>query len=78
MALFSIPKNALCSSLSGHGWCRCRLLKYPGLREVFYKAEGDRWRAPNLNETCCARPALADLLDHVSVVGPDAMYEQVP
>ena len=55
----------------------CRLLRYPELRSTFYIAEGSpasqTWRLPQVNETCCARPALAALLDAVAVAGPSAL-----
>jgi len=33
------------------------------------------WRLPNLNETCCARPALATLLEQVAQHGADVLYQ---
>jgi hypothetical protein len=43
-----------------------RLLKAPGFKEVFFKPDGaGGWRVPAVNESCCVRAALADLLDAV-------------
>ncbi|KAK9843023.1 hypothetical protein WJX74_005747 [Apatococcus lobatus] len=48
---------------------------YPQLRQAYYK-EGPNgvWRPPQINETCCARAHLADLLDDVATSGPDVLY----
>ena len=52
-----------------------RLVQQPGFRGVFYKADEEGgWRAPAVNETCCARTNLADLLDAIGAQGPDALY----
>ena len=46
--------------------CQIRLLSLPDFRGVFFKADGaGGWRAPRVNESCCVRTALADLLDAV-------------
>ena len=38
----------------------------PGFKEVFLKQNGTGgWRVPAVNESCCMRPALGDLLDEV-------------
>lgn len=37
--------------------------------------EGDEWRAPRINETCCQRPKLAELLEDVAQNGPDVLYK---
>lgn len=43
-----------------------RLQQVPELRAVFFKADGaGGFRPPAVNETCCVRTALADLLDEV-------------
>ena len=41
----------------------CRMSQEPALREVFLIEDGGVWRAPAVNETCCRRPALANLLE---------------
>ena len=53
---------------------------YPEMRSTFFIEEGGAWRPPRVNETCCARPALAALLDAVAEAGPSAMdaRAQVP
>ncbi len=52
-----------------------RLVQQQGWRDAFYKADGKGgWRAPAVNETCCARINLADLLDAIGAQGPDALY----
>ena len=38
------------------------MVQEPALRDVFLVKDGGQWRAPKVNETCCRRPALADLL----------------
>ena len=44
----------------------CRLLAAPGFMEAFFKPNATGgWRVPAVNETCCVRPALAELLDEV-------------
>lgn len=43
------------------------------MRETFYIKDGEGWRPPEVNETCCARPALADLLEAVAQAGPAAL-----
>ncbi|KAL6776630.1 GGT1 [Auxenochlorella protothecoides x Auxenochlorella symbiontica] len=48
---------------------------FPAFRDAFFVREGGGWRAPRVNETCCARPALARLLERVAKEGPGAMYE---
>ena len=53
----------------------CRLVQQQNWRDAFYKADGKGgWRAPAVNETCCARTKLADLLDAIGAQGPDALY----
>lgn len=48
---------------------------FPQLRQAYYKEEPNGvWRPPEINETCCARPHLADLLDDVATSGPDVLY----
>jgi gamma-glutamyltranspeptidase/glutathione hydrolase/leukotriene-C4 hydrolase len=49
--------------------------RWPDLRAI-YKVQrpNGQWRAPALNETCCKRPALADLLQRIAAEGPDAVY----
>lgn len=47
---------------------------FPAFRDAFFVREGGGWRAPRVNETCCARPALARLLERVAKEGPGAMY----
>lgn len=32
------------------------------------------WNVPDINETCCTRVRLADLLDDVATSGPDVLY----
>lgn len=50
-------------------------MQQPGFRGAFYKADGQGgWRAPAVNETCCVRTNLADLLDAIGAQGPDALY----
>ena len=55
--------------------CLFRISGYPQLRQAYYK-EGPSgvWRPPEINETCCARAHLADLLDDVALSGPDVLY----
>ncbi len=36
--------------------------------------DGDTWRPPAVNETCCARPQLAATLQRIAESGPDAVY----
>jgi hypothetical protein len=44
----------------------CRLMQEPGFRDAFYKSNGKgSWRVPAVNETCCVRTNLADLLDAI-------------
>ena len=66
-----------CCRIEAARCCACRLLKYPEMRRTFYIREGQgdaqQWRTPRVNETCCARPALATLLDKVAVFGPSAV-----
>ena len=50
------------------------LLQVPELREMFLVQEGGDWRPPRVNETCCRRPALAEVLRGISERGPDALY----
>jgi hypothetical protein len=39
------------------------ILAHPTLRDTFLVADGaGGWRVPRVNETCCKRPALAQLL----------------
>ncbi|KAK9813827.1 hypothetical protein WJX73_000384 [Symbiochloris irregularis] len=52
---------------------RDRLLNNPTMLEAFFIREGNSWRAPRINETCCARPKLAGLLENVAEKGPEAM-----
>lgn len=33
------------------------------------------WRSPRVNETCCKRPELANVLEDISERGPDALYK---
>lgn len=58
------------------------LLQVPELRETFFVLRGaaggtDEWVPPRVNETCCKRPALADVLRDISERGPDALYKGV-
>lgn len=41
---------------------------------MFLKPDGGGWRAPRVNESCCARPQLARLLEDVAATGPEALY----
>ncbi len=52
-----------------------RISGFPQLRQAYYK-EGPSgvWRPPVVNETCCMRARLAELLDEVAVSGPDVLY----
>ena len=52
-----------------------RISGFPQLRQAYYK-EGPSgvWRPPIVNETCCRRARLAELLDEVAVSGPDVLY----
>ena len=44
-----------------------RLLARPDFRGIFYKEDGKGgWRVPSINESCCVRTALADLMDAVA------------
>ena len=56
-------------------WRLCRLSNFPQLRQAYYK-EGPSgvWRPPVINEICCIRERLAELLDDVAVSGPDVLY----
>ena len=50
---------------------------YPQLRDTFLihdKIKG-LWRAPEVNETCCRRPQLAQLLYDISRDGPQVLYQ---
>ncbi len=47
-----------------------RMVQEPALRDVFLVKEAGQWRAPKVNETCCRRPALADLLQKGAYEGP--------
>ena len=48
-----------------------KLATWPAIARTFLKpARGGRWRAPRINETCCARPRLAQLLRDVAAQGP--------
>lgn len=38
------------------------LEQFPALRDTFLVQEGGKWRVPRINETCCRRPQLAQLL----------------
>ena len=51
-------------------------MQQPSFRDAFYKPDGKGWRAPGVNETCCVRTNLADLLDAIGAQGPDALYLQ--
>lgn len=55
------------------------LLQDPLLRETFFvrgAAGGNEvWEPPRVNETCCKRPALANVLRDVSERGPEALYK---
>lgn len=51
----------------------CRLLNNPTMLQAFFIRDGNSWRAPKINETCCARPKLGGLLENVAEKGPDAM-----
>ena len=43
-----------------------RLVRQPGFRDAFYKSDGKgSWRVPSVNESCCIRTNLADLLDAI-------------
>lgn len=43
-----------------------RLVQRPGFRDAFYKSDGKGgWRVPSVNESCCVRSKLADLLDAI-------------
>ena len=47
-------------------WQMCRLVRQPGFTDAFYKSDGKgSWRAPFVNESCCIRTNLADLLDAI-------------
>lgn len=47
-------------------WLLCRLIQQPGFRDAYYKSNGKGgWRVPAVNETCCVRTNLADLLDAI-------------
>jgi gamma-glutamyltranspeptidase / glutathione hydrolase / leukotriene-C4 hydrolase len=50
---------------------------YPELRDIFLinDAHTKTWRAPVVNETCCKRPQLAQLLRDVANEGPDVLYQ---
>ena len=44
----------------------CRLVRQPGFTNAFYKSDGKgSWRVPFVNESCCIRTNLADLLDAI-------------
>eukprot|EP00887_Chlorella_sp_A99_P000435 scaffold17.g435.t1 len=51
-----------------------KLAAWPLLADTFLFREGRRWRAPHVNETCCRRPQLAQLLRDVAADGPDVLY----
>ena len=57
------------------------LLQVPELRETFFvrgaTGGAKEWVPPRVNETCCKRPALADVLRDISERGPDALYKGV-
>ncbi len=48
----------------------------PELCDIFliHDAHKKSWRAPQVNETCCRRPQLAQLLRDVARDGPDVLY----
>jgi len=50
---------------------------HPELRDVFLikDVHKNSWRAPKLNETCCRRPQLAQLLRDVAKEGPNVLYK---
>lgn len=48
--------------------------KYPSLANIFLKKKGTTWRVPHVNETCCARPALAAFLKDVAEGGAEVLY----
>lgn len=48
--------------------------EHPALRDAFLIKTRSGWRAPRVNETCCRRPALAQLLREISSRGPGALY----
>ena len=50
------------------------LWRHAVLRDVFYIRDGKKLRAPRINETCCRRPQLAELLEAVGAGGPDVLY----
>ncbi|KAL4550318.1 hypothetical protein Ndes2526B_g08473 [Nannochloris sp. 'desiccata'] len=49
----------------------------PGLRDIFLikDVHKNAWRAPQVNETCCRRPQLAQLLRDVAKEGPNVLYK---
>ena len=53
-----------------------RMVQEPALRDVFLVKDGGQWRAPKVNETCCRRPALADLLQKGAMFCIYLMYSQ--
>ena len=48
----------------------------PELRDIFmiHDVHTKSWRAPQVNETCCRRPQLAQVLRDVAKEGPDVLY----
>ncbi|EFN58126.1 hypothetical protein CHLNCDRAFT_141865 [Chlorella variabilis] len=63
----------LVASLSGENQTAA-LLQWPAIRDTFLKKDGGKWRAPRVNETCCKRPKLAELLTAVAEDGPQVLY----
>ena len=49
--------------------------EFPAILEAFYIKQGSAWRAPRVNETCCARPRLADFLELVAAEGPGPVIQ---
>lgn len=49
---------------------------HPQLRDTFLIQDRHKglWRAPEVNETCCRRPQLAELLRDVAKDGPEVLY----
>ena len=54
----------------------CRMQAFPAVMQTFYIREGDAWRAPRVNETCCKRPQLAAFLERVAADGPQPVFQQ--